>query len=48
MVASAYNEAQNGSEGLKQLTQGKLTYVFRDDVITPYSSILDAYRKWAI
>jgi hypothetical protein len=47
MVASSYNEALNGSTGLKQLTQGKLTYVFRDAEMTAqYSGTLDAYKRW--
>jgi hypothetical protein len=47
MVASSYNEAQNGSTGLKQLTQGKLTYVWKDaELMTQYAGALDSYKKW--
>jgi hypothetical protein len=46
MVADAYSEQQDRTTGLKQLTQGKLTYVWKDDeLIKQYSGILDAYKK---
>jgi hypothetical protein len=46
MIADAYGEQQDGTVGLKQLTQGRLTYVWSDDqLVKQYSSILDAYAK---
>lgn len=46
MVADLYDEQQNGTVGLKQLTQGKLTYVWNENpLIQQYSSVLDSYRK---
>ncbi|MDD5016540.1 MAG: hypothetical protein PHO15_00395 [Eubacteriales bacterium] len=49
MAMDMYNEVSNGSAGLKQLTQGKLTYVWKDDErVRQYSSTLDAYKKWVV
>ena len=46
MVADLYSEQQDGTVGLKQLVQGKLTYVWdTNSLIQQYSSVLDAYRK---
>ena len=46
MVANLYNEQQNDNVGLKRLTEGKLTYEWKDNsLIQQYSSTLDAYKK---
>ena len=46
MVADLYGEQQDGTVGLKQLTQGKLTYIFDPStLVQQYSNVLDAYRK---
>ena len=46
MIADAYGEQQDGTVGLKQLTQGKLTYVWdNDQLVKQYSGILDSYKK---
>lgn len=46
MVADLYGEQQDGTVGLKHLSQGKLTYTWNDNpLIQQYSSILDIYRK---
>lgn len=46
MVADIYDEQQNGTVGLKQLTQGKLSYVWSESsLIQQYSSVLDTYKK---
>jgi hypothetical protein len=46
MVADLYGEQQDGTVGLKHLTQGKLTYIWDDNqLIQQYSSVLNSYRK---
>jgi hypothetical protein len=46
IVADLYDEQQNGTVGLKRLTQGKLTYEWDlNPLIQQYSSVLDNYRK---
>lgn len=48
MVENMYNEQQNGTVGIKQITQGKLSYTFfSNSLIERYSSVLDAYKKVA-
>ncbi len=49
MVADLYGEQQDGTVGLKQLTQGKLTYTWGNNpLIQQYASTLDAYKKRVI
>jgi hypothetical protein len=46
MVADLYGEQQDANVGLKQLTQGKLSYTWdTNPLIQQYSSVLDGYRK---
>lgn len=46
MVSTSYDSQQNGTQGLKQLTQGKLTYVWKEnELIQQHLSVLDAYKK---
>lgn len=46
MVADSYNEQQDNRTGLKQLTQGRLTYIWESSSqLKQYSSILNAYKK---
>jgi hypothetical protein len=46
MVADLYETQQDGTVGLKRLTQGKLTYEWADNpLIQQYASVLDAYKK---
>lgn len=46
IVADIYGTQNEGTIGLKQLTQGKLTYVWDNNSLSQqYSSILDAYKK---
>lgn len=46
MVSDIYDEQQNGTVGLKRLTQGKLTYEWDSNpLIQQYSHVLDAYKK---
>ncbi len=46
ITADAFNEQQRATVGLKQLTQGKLTYVWDTAaVVKQYSGVLDAYKK---
>jgi hypothetical protein len=46
MVANLFGEQQEGTVGLKHLTQGKLTYIFdNDSLLKQYSSVLDSYAK---
>ena len=46
MASDAYGTQNEGTIGLKQLTQGKLTYIWDNNSLTQqYSSILDAYKK---
>lgn len=46
MVADLYGEQQDGTVGLKQLTQGRLTYVWSNEqLIQQYASVLNAYKK---
>jgi len=49
MVADVYGMQQDGTVGLKQLVQGKLSYTFNNEsLIRQYSSVLDSYRKGVI
>lgn len=49
MVADVYGTQQGDTIGLKQLTQGKLTYVYdTDSLVKQYSHILDAYKKGVV
>jgi len=49
MVADLYNEQQQGNVGLKQLTQGKLSYTFNNEsLLQQHSSVLDSYKKRVI
>jgi len=49
MVADLYGEQQEGTVGLKRLTQGKLTYEWDSNpLIQQYVSVLDAYKKRVI
>jgi len=49
MVADVYGEQQDGTIGLKQLTQGKLSYIFSNEsLIQQYTSTLNLYRKVVI
>jgi hypothetical protein len=46
MVADLYGQQQDGTVGLKQLTQGKLTYAWKDNpLIEQYAGVLAAYKK---
>lgn len=46
MVADLYGEQQENTVGLKELTQGKLTYVWDSNpLIQQYSNVLNAYKK---
>lgn len=46
MVADLYSEQQDGTVGLKQLTQGKLSYTFSEEsLLQQHSTVLDAYKK---
>jgi hypothetical protein len=46
MVADLYGEQQDGTVGLKRLTQGKLSYEWdANPLIQQYASVLDAYKK---
>lgn len=46
MVADLYGEQQGGNVGLKRLTQGKLSYTWKDNpLLQQYASVLDAYKK---
>lgn len=46
MVADSFGEQQDGTIGLNQLTQGKLTYIWNtNSLIQQHSSTLDAYKK---
>ena len=46
MVADLYGQQQDGTVGLKQLTQGKLTYAWKDNpLIEQYAGTLSAYKK---
>jgi len=46
MVSDLYGEQQEGTVGLKKLTQGKLTYEWDSNpLIQQYSSVLDVYKK---
>jgi hypothetical protein len=49
MAADLYGEQQDGTVGLKRLTQGKLTYEWdANPLIQQYASVLDAYKKRVI
>jgi len=49
MVADIYGEQQDGTVGLKQLVQGKLSYSWDNTaLIQQYASVLDLYRKVVI
>jgi hypothetical protein len=49
IVADLYGEQQDGTVGLKRLTQGKLTYEWATGSKTDqYSSVLDKYKKQVI
>jgi len=49
MIADFYGELQQGTVGLRQLTQGRLTYIWSTESrVQQYSSILNTYRKWVI
>lgn len=49
MVAEIYNQQNGRFIGLTQLTQGKLTYIWKNEkLIERYSSVLDAYKKRVI
>ncbi len=46
MVADLYTEQQDGTVGLKRLTQGKLSYEWdQNPLIQQYASVLDVYKK---
>jgi hypothetical protein len=49
MVADMFGEQQEGTVGLKQMVQGKLSYTWdNDSLVSQYSSVLDAYKKRVI
>jgi len=46
IASDLYGQQQDGTVGLKQLTQGKLTYVWSENsLIDQHASVLNAYKK---